>query len=129
MNVELPEVYDGLEIDVSAFAQNKDIIYASVTGILYKSSDSGKSWHFVTADPQDGTTSISGIVLIGDRIYISTYSVRSDEGGVWYSDDEKSWTPMNEGLADRRILEFTNIGTTLVVGTEKSGAFRKKSNR
>ena len=123
--VELPDEYDGLEIDVSAFAQNKDIIYASVTGILYKSSDSGKSWHFVPTDPQDST--ITGIVIIGDRIYISSYPGRDDVGGVWYSDDEKSWTPMNEGLADRRILEFTNIGTTLVVGTEEGGAFRKKA--
>ena len=34
---------------------------------------------------------------------------------------------MNDGLIDVRIREFANIGTTLVVGTEEGGAFRKKA--
>ena len=123
-SVELLDVYEGLEIVVLAFAQNKDTFYASVTGGLYKSTDSGKSWHYVPTDPQDSP--ISGIVTIGDRIYISSNPGRNDVGGVWYSDDEKSWTPMNDGMTDLRIREFANIGTTLVVGTE-DGVFRKKA--
>ena len=109
-----------------AFAQKGDIIYASVPPKLYASTDTGKSWHYVPTDPQDGT--ISGIVIIDNRIYISTsHSGMTPYEGVWYSDDGKSWVQINDGLKDLRIREFANIGTTLVVGTEEGGAFRKKA--
>ncbi len=111
---------------VTAFVEKEGTIYTSISGDLYKSIDSGKSWHYVPTDPQDGT--ISGIVIIGNRIYISTYhSGMTPHEGVWYSDDEESWVQMNDGLTDVRIREFANIGTTLVVGTEEGGAFRKKA--
>ncbi len=118
------DAHEDHDVFVAAFAEKEGTIYASISGELYKSSDSGKSWHYVPTDPQDST--ISGIVIIGNRIYISTYPGGDAVGGVWYSDDEKSWIPMNDGLTDVRIREFANIGTTLVVGTE-DGAFRKKS--
>ena len=124
-NVELPDIYEGLGVSASAFAQKDGTIYASVPPKLYASTDIGKTWHYVPTDPQDDT--ITGIVIIGDRIYISSYPGGGGVGGVWYSDDEKSWIPMNDGLIDVRIREFANIGTTLVVGTEEGGVFRKKA--
>ncbi|MDE0315436.1 MAG: sigma-70 family RNA polymerase sigma factor [Candidatus Poribacteria bacterium] len=123
-NVELPDIYEGLEVSALAFAQKGDTIYASVPPKLYASTDTGKTWSHVPTDPQHST--ISGIVIIGNRIYISS-SPGGGVGGVWYSDDEKSWIPMNDGLTDLRIRELANIGTTLVVGTEEGGAFRKKA--
>lgn len=114
------------DVLVTAFAEKEGTIYASISGELYKSTDFGKSWHYVSTDPQDGT--ISGIVIIGNRIYISTYhSGMTSHEGVWYSDDGESWVQMNDGLKDLRIREFANIGTTLVVGTEEGGPFRKKA--
>ena len=125
-NVELPDIYARYGASALAFAQKGDIIYASVPPKLYASTDTGKSWHYVPTDPQDGT--ISGIVIIDNRIYISTsHSGMTPYEGVWYSDDGESWTQMNDGLTDLRIREFANIGTTLVVGTEEEGAFRKKA--
>ncbi|MDE0085702.1 MAG: hypothetical protein OXU23_08340, partial [Candidatus Poribacteria bacterium] len=114
-----------LEVSALAFAQKGDTIYASVPPKLYASTDTGKTWSHVPTDPQHST--ISGIVIIGNRIYISSSPGGGGVGGVWYSDDEKSWIPMNDGLIDVRIREFANIGTTLVVGTEEGGAFRKKA--
>ena len=123
-NVELPDEFDDLEITVLAFAQKDRTIYADVLGDLYASTDTGKTWSEV---PTDSPCEINGIVIIGNRIYISGYPGGEDVGGVWYSDDEKSWIPMNDGLTDLWIREFTNIGTTLVVGTEEGGVFRKKA--
>lgn len=124
-NVELPDIYEGHGVSALAFAQKGDTIYASVPPKLYASTDTGKTWYHVPTDPQDDT--ITGIVIIGNRIYISSSPGGGGVGGVWYSDDEKSWIPMNDGLTDVRIRELTNIGTTLVVGTEEGGAFRKKA--
>ncbi len=124
-NVELPDIYEGHGVSALAFAQKGDTIYASVPPKLYASTDTGKTWSHVPTDPQHST--ISGIVIIGNRIYISSSPGGGGVGGVWYSDDEKSWIPMNDGLTDVRIREFANIGTTLVVGTEEGGAFRKKA--
>ena len=123
---------------VEAFAQKGDTIYASVFLQLYASNDTGKTWSHIPTRPRN--TLITGIVIVGNRIYISKNTDISantvgievgggdiDVGGVWYSDDEKSWIPMNDGLTDLRIRKFANIGTTLVVGTVEEGVFRKKA--
>ena len=115
---------------VVAFAQKGDTIYASVPFQLYASNDTGKTWSHVPTRPRN--TWITGIVIVGNRIYISVNTEFNavgggDVGGVWYSDDEKSWIPMNDGLTDLRIHKFANIGTTLVVGTVEEGVFRKKA--
>ncbi|MCG9129200.1 sigma-70 family RNA polymerase sigma factor [Candidatus Poribacteria bacterium] len=119
VNVRLSDAQEEHEVYVNAFAQKEGTIYAGISGKLYTSTDSGISWHYVQSDLQG--VYISGIVIIGDRIYISSY-----QNGVWYTDDGTSWMGMNEGLEDLRIREFANIGTTLVIGTE-DGAFRKKT--
>ena len=111
-------------LHVKTFAQKGDTIYASVHPSLYASIDSGKTWSLVPTPPQIDT--ISGIVFVGNRIYISVHPEGRGIGGIWYSDDEKSWMQLNEGLKDLRIRKFAKIGTTLVVGTE-NGAYRKKA--
>ena len=56
---------------------------------------------------------VSGVVIIGDRIYIST-----SEDGIWYSDDDgDSWIPINDGLGHKSVRVLSRIGTTLVAGT------------
>ena len=111
---------------VVAFAQKGDTIYASVPWQLYASNDTGKTWYRVPTRPRN--TWITGIVIVGNRIYISANAGGGDVGGVWYSDDEKSWIPMNDGLTDLRIRKFANIGTTLIVGTVEEGVFQKKAS-
>ncbi len=125
VTVEITEFNEGYDESVQTFGQKEDTIYVSMSTGLYASTDSGKTWHYVANDLQD--ESITGIIIIGNRIYISTYPAGDRIGGVWYSDDAKSWKPINEGLADGRIREFANIGTTLVVGTAEGGAYRKKA--
>ena len=120
VNTGLPfELGEGY-LSASVFAQKGGTLYAG-SGGLYASTDGGDTWdHVPTLQTR---VSVSGILIISDRIYISTY-----EDGVWYSDDDgDSWIPMNDGLANMSIREFSRIGTTLVAGTE-NGAFRKKAD-
>ena len=125
VTVEITEFNEGYDESVWTFAQKEDTIYVSMSSGLYASTDIGETWHYVSTEPQ--TEAITGIIIIGNRIYISTSPGGGGVGGVWYSDDAKSWKPMNEGLVDRRIRAFANIGTTLVVGTEEGGAYRRKA--
>ncbi len=125
VTVEITEFNEGYDEAVWTFAQKEDTIYVSMSSGLYASTDIGKTWHYVSTEPQ--TEAITGIIIIGNRIYISTYPGGRREGGVWYSDDAKSWKQMNEGLVDGRIRVFANIGTTLVVGTNDGGAYRRKA--
>ncbi len=125
VTVEITEFNEGYDEAVLAFAQKEDTIYVSMSSGLYASTDIGKTWQYVSTEPQ--TEMITGIIIIGNRIYISTDSGEDSVGGVWYSDDAKSWKPMNEGLVDGRIHKFANIGTTLVVGTGEGVAYRKKA--
>ena len=115
-NTGLPDFFgDGLFAAV--YAQKRKMLYAG-SGELYASADGGDTWHHVPT-LQKGV-SVSGIVTIGARVYISTFG-----DGVWYSDDADSWMPMNEGLGNQLIRGLSKIGTTLVAGTE-DGAFRKR---
>ena len=118
-NTGLPD-HPGDGIFAAVFAQKGGTLYAG-SGELYASTDDGDTWHHVPILRK--RVSVSGVVIIGARIYISMY-----EDGVWYSDDDgDSWHPMNDGLGNISIREFSRIGTTLVAGTE-NGAFRKKAN-
>lgn len=107
-------------ISASVFAQKGGTLYAG-SGGLYASTDGGDTWHHVPT--LQTRVSVSGVLIINDRIYISTY-----EDGVWYSDDDgDSWIPMNDRLGHKSIRVLSRIGTTLVAGTE-NGAFRKKAD-
>ena len=106
---------------VTAFAQKGETLYAGTRDTLYASTDSGNRWHRVPhfRIPE----SISGIVVIGDRIYVGTLNT-----GVWYSDDDgDSWLQVNDGFGPRLIRELSSIGTTLVAGVGDR-VFRKRDN-
>ena len=118
-NTGLPD-FSGDGLYAAVYAQKGDTLYAG-SGGLYASTDGGDTWHHVPMFQK--RVSVSGVVIIGARIYIGTLGA-----GVWYSDDDgESWIPMNEGLDNRLIRELSKIRTALVAGTE-NGAFRKKAN-
>ena len=113
---------------VTALVQKGEIFYAGTRDGLYASTDDGNTWHHVSSFREH--ESISGIVVIGDRIYVGTLNT-----GVWYSDDDgHSWLQVNDGLFQvkdglrhKTVRVISSIGTTLVAGTE-NGAFRKRVN-
>ena len=104
---------------VPALVRKGDTLYAGTRRTLYASTDEGNTWHRVSNFQEH--ESISGIVVIGDRIYVGTLNT-----GVWYSDDDgDSWLQVNDGFGPMSIRELSSIGTTLVAGT-KGGVFRKR---
>ena len=106
---------------VTALVQKGDTLYAGTWRTLYASTDGANTWHHVSTFRK--RESISGIVVIGDRLYVGTLNT-----GVWYSDDDgNSWLQVNDGLKTTLIRELSKIGTTLVAGTE-DGAFRRRVN-
>ena len=117
--------------DVTAFAQKRDTLYVNMVSGLFTSTDDGNSWQIV---PDPPLVLITSILVIGDRIYIGT-----ERRGIWYTDDSVSWIPVNDGFTNNsfiskfgipsflKINELANIGTTLVVGTQERGVFRKKA--
>ena len=108
-------------VDVEVFAQKGEVLYVGTQGGLYASTDGGNTWHRVSnfRKPE----SISGIVVIGNRIYVGTLNT-----GVWYSDDDGgSWLQVNNGFGPMLIRELSSIGTTLIAGSENQ-LFRKRAN-
>ena len=104
----------------TAFAQKGDMLYAGTRDALYVSTNSGNRWQHVSNFRK--IESISGIVVIGDRIYVGTLNT-----GVWYSDDDgASWLQV-DGFAPTLIRELSSIGTTLIAGS-KDRVFSKRAN-
>ena len=132
---------EGRFMDVTAFAEKGNKIYAGRWEALYFSTDIGNTWQPVSAIQGPGW--ISGIVIHDDHIYVST------EGrGVWQSNDGNSWAQINDGLGttfhghllenDPRldpnpfltpmdVFKLSSHGTTLVTATKK-GLFRRTGN-
>ncbi len=105
---------------VTAFAQKGDTFYAGTRDALYASTDGGNRWHRVPnfRNPE----SISGIVIIADRIYVGTLNT-----GVWYSDDDaNSWLQVNDGFGPESVRALSGIGTTLIAGSQNQ-IFRKRA--
>ena len=105
---------------VTAFAQKGETLYAGTRDGLYASTDGGNTWHRVSSFRE--YESISGLVVIEDRIYVATLNT-----GVWSSEDGDSWIRVNNGLGPKLIRELTGVGTTLVAATN-NGVFRKSDN-
>ena len=106
---------------VTALVRKGDTFYAGTRRTLYASTDGGNTWHHVSSF--QAHESISGIVVIGDRIYVGTLNT-----GVWYSEDAgNSWLQVNDGFGPGLIRELSRIGTTLVAGVGDR-VFRKKTN-
>ena len=106
---------------VTAFMPKGGTFYAGTRRTLYASTDGGNTWHHVSNFRKH--ESISGIVVIGDRIYVGTLNT-----GVWYSDDDgNSWLQVNDGFGPGLIRELSSIGTTLVAGVGDR-VFRKRAN-
>jgi photosystem II stability/assembly factor-like uncharacterized protein len=107
-------------VRVTGFTQKGKMIYAGTRNGLYISTDGGDTWHLV---PSFEKYIVSGIVIIADRLYISTL-----KRGVWYSDDGAAWKSMNCGFEEPIFVrELSSIGTTLIADT-RNGFFRKKAH-
>ena len=105
---------------VEVFAQKGEVLYVGTQEGLYASTDGGNRWHPVSSFRKH--ESISGIVVIGDRIYVGALNT-----GIWYSDDDGgSWLEVNDGFGPKSVRTLSSIGTTLIAGGHR--LFRKRAN-
>ncbi|MCG9129199.1 sigma-70 family RNA polymerase sigma factor [Candidatus Poribacteria bacterium] len=121
----------GFYMDVTAFAQKRDTLYVNMVSGLFTSTDDGNTWQKVSDPP---LVVITSILVNGDRIYVGT-----ETRGIWYTDDSVTWIRVNDGFTNNsfiskfviqpflKINDLANIGTTLVVGTQERGVYRKKA--
>ncbi len=132
-----------LSLEVTAITEKGNKIYVGTNEALYISTDIGNTWQHVSAIQTRVKT--TGIVILDDDIYVSTYS-----NGVWQSNDDNSWAQINDGLGitfhghlldiDPRldpdpsslkpmyVSKLSTHGTTLVAAT-KRGLFRKMGDK
>ena len=96
-----------------------DTLYVVSDTEMLASADRGETWNSLGARPEG---QLIGIVITDEAFYLGLVDgvFRSVDGG-------KSWTFLNEGLADRKVRAFTAVGNTLFVGTD-SGLYRLDSD-
>ena len=99
---------DNILPSILVLMQEENILYAGTGGDLFYLTNDGDSWQQLTRFQED--RGISGVAIIGDRLYIGRYSQES----VFCSDDNgKSWTQIDSGLTGRGDPRLFAIGTTL----------------
>ena len=99
---------DNILPNILALTQEGNTLYACTNGSLFYSTNGGDSWQQLT--PFQDEFGISGVVIIGDTVYIGRISQES----VFFSNDNgKSWTQIDSGLTGRGGPRLFAIGTTL----------------
>ena len=87
---------DNILPNILVLTQEGNTLYAGTNGGLFYSTNGGNSWQQLTHFGD--AWGISGVAIIGDRLYIGRYLQES----VFYSDDNgKSWTQIDSGLTGR----------------------------
>ncbi|MYF99321.1 sigma-70 family RNA polymerase sigma factor [Candidatus Poribacteria bacterium] len=107
--------------------EHKDILYLAYDKEILVSTDRGETWD-VFCECIKGE--LVGMVvtdgILGTQSDISIYLAYTN--GVFHTDNAgKSWTPLPEGLVDRKIKTIAAIENILFVGTE-NGIFRLSSD-
>ena len=85
---------------------------------VFASVDSGETWDSLGLRPEGH--------LIGSAITDEAFYLGLVEGVFGSTDTGKSWTPLNDGLADKKIRALAAVENTLFVGTD-SGLYRLDS--
>ena len=99
---------DNILPNILALTQEGNTLYACTNGSLFYSTNGGDSWQQLT--PFQDEFGISGVVIIGDTVYVGRISQES----VFFSNDNgKSWTQIDSGLTGRGGPKLFAIGTTL----------------
>ncbi len=106
-----------------------------MSGRLYKSVDSGRTWEDVTGTLPRGILDIAVDPTNRDIAYVTT-----NISGVYITTDAgKSWSPWNDNLVNpvpatngnnvTRCLALSANGSTLYFGSFKSGVFRRRISK
>ncbi|MCY4404015.1 MAG: sigma-70 family RNA polymerase sigma factor [Candidatus Poribacteria bacterium] len=108
--------------------EHKDTLYLAYDKEILASSDRGETWN-IFCECIKGE--LIGMVVTdgihGAQFDIDIYLAYTN--GVFHTDNAgKSWTPLPEGLADRKIKAIAAMENTIFVGTDK-GLYRLSSDK
>lgn len=107
-------------------AEHQDTLYTVSTDEVFASEDAGETWNLFGSRPKGIASGL--IVTATSQKHDSNASVMLylalQERGVFQSTDAgKHWTPLNNGLAGKRIYTVAAMGNTLFAGTNQ-GLYR-----
>ena len=94
-------------------------VAVSISAIIYRSSDVGRSWMpYANGIPNDAT--VSSFLVVGNTTYATT-----DQHGIYrIKEGDTSWHRIDQNLPDDVDLNaITSINNTLILGTFNYGIF------
>ncbi len=105
---------------------NPSLLYLATKKGVFKSSDSGASWHRLAKNGLPSCTIRNFVVSLCANGYVF---LATDKGVVMFSADENVWEDLNAGLSERKINFITQSpeGNALWIAT-KSGLFRSEGD-
>ena len=107
-------------------AEYEGTSYIVATDEIFASTDGGETWKAFCPRPRGQAV---GLIVTHEtrsnnsQIDIAMYLALENKGVFRSTDAGTHWVPINNGLADKRILAVTAIGNTLFAGTNR-GLYR-----
>lgn len=99
---------------VTALAVDGRFVFAGTYNGLYMTSDNGNNW----IRPDSGmAASVSVSVFAVDSYMV--FAGTSNDGVFRSTDDGSTWTQMNQGLTDLRIMSLATVGNNVLAGTDQ----------
>lgn len=116
---------------LSPITQHQGNLYTLKESSIFASTDSGETWKEFCSRPHGQTI---GLIItdkkqkqLTDTGFVMYIALRNK--GVFRSDDAgQKWTPINNGLTDKRITTIAAIENTVFVGTNQ-GLYCLKSEK
>ena len=107
-------------------AEHADTLYIVAADELLASTDDGETWHALGTRPEGNLAELI-VVDAADRRNahktVTMYLALSDNGIFRSTDAGKRWTPVNNGLTDKKIYKLAAVRNTVFTGTDR-GLYR-----
>ena len=107
-------------------AEHADTLYIVAADELLASTDDGETWHALGTRPAGHLADLI-VIDAADRRNahktVTMYLALSDNGIFRSTDTGKHWTPVNNGLAGKKIYNLVAMKETIFTGTDR-GLYR-----
>ena len=107
-------------------AEHSDTLYIVTTDELLASTDDGETWNTLGTRPTGNPVELIVIDTAAHKT-VTMYLALSDNGIFRSTDTGKHWTPVNNGLRDKKIYNLAAVDETIFTGTD-SGLYRLKND-
>ena len=110
--------------------EHQDTLYTVSTDEVFASEDGGETWNVLGRRPKgiaSGLIVTAAIQKHNPQTGITLYLALREKGIFRSTDAGQHWTPLNNGLAGKRIYTVAAVGNTLFAGTNR-GLHRLRSS-